>query len=132
MKEPSNTLIPPSRDEALAARLKSCPDMIQNRQFSHRLFSHATDRRRGRVFLLKTKQKQILLPRLRDQDDMSFRSRRRGSFDAEGRGTSRERWSGRAPSFYRTACRAEAFFRQAAGGSPTWRLKARLKAYSDS
>jgi hypothetical protein len=33
---------------------------------------------------------------------------------------------------YWAVCRAEPFFRQAAGGLPTWRLKARLKAYSDS
>ena len=45
---------------------------------------------------------------------------------------SKERGSGRAPGFYRAVRRAEAFFRQAAGGLPTLRLKARLKAYSDS
>jgi hypothetical protein len=44
---------------------------------------------------------------------------------------SKERGSGRSPGFYRVR-RAEAFFRQAAGGLPTRRLKARLKAYSDS
>ena len=45
---------------------------------------------------------------------------------------SKERGSGRTPGFYRAVRSAEAFFRQAAGGLPTLRLKARLKAYSDS
>ena len=45
---------------------------------------------------------------------------------------SKERGSGRAPGFYHAVRRPEAFFRQAAGGLPTWRLKARLKVYSDS
>jgi hypothetical protein len=34
--------------------------------------------------------------------------------------------------FYRGVCRVEALFRQVAGGWPTRRLNARLKAYSDS
>lgn len=44
----------------------------------------------------------------------------------------KERGSGCAAGFYRVVRGAEAFFRQAAGGLPTRRLKARLKAYSDS
>jgi hypothetical protein len=39
---------------------------------------------------------------------------------------------GGCQDIYCPVCRAEPLFRQAAGGSPTWRLKARLKAYSDS
>ena len=43
-----------------------------------------------------------------------------------------ERQSGHAAYNYCADCRADPFLRQAAGGLPTWRLKARLKAYSDS
>lgn len=65
-------------------------------------------------------------------DPVAKRSRREGHFRGGILEVSKERGSGRTPGFYPAVRRAEAFFRQAAGGLPTRRLKARLKAYSDS